>query len=63
VAGLGAAWGLTRLIESFLFGVKAHDPMVFVAVPIVLSLVAFGAVYGPADRASRVNPIDSLRYE
>jgi putative ABC transport system permease protein len=63
VAGLGTAWGLARLIESFLFGVRAHDPMVFVAVPIVLSLVAFAAVYGPASRASRVNPIDSLRYE
>ena len=63
VAGLGAAWGLARLIESFLFGVKAHDPIVFVVVPIVLSVVALGAVYGPANRASRVNPIDSLRYE
>ena len=63
VAGLGAAWGLARLITSFLFGVRVHDLPVFVAVPIVLYIVALVAVYAPANRASRVNPIDSLRYE
>jgi putative ABC transport system permease protein len=62
-AGLGAAWGLTRLISSFLFGVKAHDPVVFIAVPVVLCVVALVAVFPPANRASRVDPIDSLRYE
>jgi putative ABC transport system permease protein len=63
VAGLGAAWGLARLIANFLFGVRVHDPAVFVAVPVVLCVVALVAVYAPANRASRVNPIDSLRYE
>jgi ABC-type antimicrobial peptide transport system permease subunit len=63
VAGLGAAWGLARLIANFLFGVRVHDPMVFFAVPVVLCIVALAAVYAPANRASRVNPIDSLRYE
>ena len=63
VAGLAAAWGLARLITSFLFGVRVHDLPVFVAVPIVLCIVALVAVYAPANRASRVNPIDSLRYE
>jgi putative ABC transport system permease protein len=63
VAGIGAAWGLARLITSFLFGVRVHDLPVFVAVPIVLFVVALVAVYAPANRASRVNPIDSLRYE
>jgi len=63
VAGLAAAWGLARLITSFLFGVRVHDLPVFVAVPIVLYIVALVAVYAPANRASRVNPIDSLRYE
>jgi putative ABC transport system permease protein len=63
VVGLGAAWGLSRVIESLLFGVTARDPLVFVAVPAVLSVVAFLAVWLPANRASRVNPVDSLRYE
>jgi ABC-type antimicrobial peptide transport system permease subunit len=40
-----------------------HDLPVFVAVPVVLGIVALAAVYAPANRASRVNPIDSLRYE
>jgi len=63
VAGIGAAWGLARLITSFLFGVQVHDLPVFVSVPIVLCVVALVAVYAPANRASRVNPADSLRYE
>jgi cell division protein FtsX len=62
-AGIGAAWCLARLITSFLFGIQVHDLPVFVAVPIVLCIVALVAVYGPANRASRVNPVDSLRYE
>ena len=63
VAGMAAAWGLSRIIESFLFGVKARDPLVFVAVPLVLSAVSLLAVWLPAHRASRVNALDSLRYE
>jgi putative ABC transport system permease protein len=63
VAGLAAAWGLARLITSFLFGVQLHDLPVFIAVPVVLGMVALVAVYAPASRARRVNPIDSLRYE
>jgi ABC-type antimicrobial peptide transport system permease subunit len=63
VIGIGASWALSRLIESFLFGVKALDPIVFLTVPIVLSAVALLAVWLPANRASRLNPLDSLRYE
>jgi len=63
VAGIGAAWALSRVIESFLFGVKARDPLVFLAVPAALSVVALLAVWLPASRASRVNPVESLRYE
>jgi putative ABC transport system permease protein len=63
VIGFVATFGLTRFIDSILFGVKSRDPIVFAAVPILLSLVAFGAVWLPATRASRVNPLDSLRYE
>jgi putative ABC transport system permease protein len=63
VTGLGAAWGLSRLIESFLFGVKGRDPAVFVIVPAVLGTVALLAVWLPANRAGRLNPVDSLRHE
>jgi len=63
VVGLAAALGLSRLIASFLFGVQAWDPLVFIAVPIVLSLVALVAVWRPAARASRVDPMSALRSE
>ncbi|HEX4065273.1 MAG TPA: ABC transporter permease [Acidobacteriaceae bacterium] len=63
VIGIGAAFGLTRFIASFLFGVKAWDPLVFVTVPIVLSLVALVAVWMPATRASRLDPQQALRIE
>ena len=61
--GLGFAFGLARFIATFLFGVGKWDPFVFVAVPAVLTLVAFIAVWLPARRASRVDPIVALRYE
>ena len=61
--GVAAAFGLARLIASFLFGVKAWDPVVFVAVPILLSAIALAAIWLPALRASRIEAIDALRYE
>ena len=63
VIGIGAAYGLTQYIASFLFGVEAHDPMTFVAVPALLVLVALAAIWIPARRASRVEPLKALRYE
>jgi len=63
VAGIAAAFGLTRLIASFLFGVKSWDPLVFVTVPIVLAGVALLAVWLPANRAARLDPMQALRVE
>ncbi len=61
--GVGAAFGLVRFMEAFLFGVGTRDPLVFVGVPLLLSIVAFLAVWLPASRASQVDPIIALRYE
>ena len=61
--GIWAAFGLTRSLAGFLFGVRAQDPAVFIITPIVLSTVAFLAVWLPARRASRLNPIEALRHE
>ncbi len=62
-AGLAAAFGLTRLIASFLFGVKTLDPLVFTTVPLLLIAVALFAIWLPARRATRIDPLDALRYE
>jgi ABC-type antimicrobial peptide transport system permease subunit len=61
--GIGGAFGLTRFIASFLFGVKSWDPMVFITVPLILSAVALFAVWLPATRASKLNPMQALRVE
>jgi predicted permease len=61
VIGIASAFGLARVIASLLFGVKTWDPAVFIAVPILLTLVALLAVWFPAGRASRVSPIVALR--
>jgi len=63
VVGIAASFGLTRMIASFLFGVKTWDPTAFIVVPAVLCTVAFIAVWLPAMRASRVEPMRALRVE
>jgi predicted permease len=61
--GIAAAFGLTRLIASFLFGVKSWDPAVFITVPFILSAVALLAVWLPATRAAKLDPMQALRVE
>ena len=63
VIGVGAAMTLGHLIASFLFGVKSWDPPVLVGVPVLLSCVALIAVGIPAQRGSRLDPMQSLRME
>ena len=63
VVGIAAAFGLTRLIASFLFGVKSWDPIAFVSIPILLLLVALAAVWLPAARAAKLDPMQALRVE
>src|SRR5262249_51471164 len=63
VLGLASAFGLTRIIASFLFGVTARDPAVFVVVPVLLVGVAMFGIWWPARRAARVDPVIALRTE
>jgi ABC-type antimicrobial peptide transport system permease subunit len=61
--GLVAALGLGRASEALLFGVTGYDPLVLVAAVAVLSTAVLGAGYLPARRASKVAPMEALRYD
>jgi ABC-type antimicrobial peptide transport system permease subunit len=61
--GLTGAWLLSRVLTSQLYGVSARDPLTYVAVALVLGVVALAASYLPARRALSVDPMTSLRSE
>jgi len=63
VIGLAAAIGVGRLAKSLLFEMEGHDPVVLIAATIALGIVAMGAGFLPALRASRIDPMNALRYE
>jgi ABC-type antimicrobial peptide transport system permease subunit len=61
--GFAGALALTRLMKTLLFGVSANDPLTFVSIALLLTLVALLACWIPARRATRVNPIVALRQD
>ncbi len=63
VFGVAGAIGLGKAASSLLFGLKGHDPVVFAAAVLLLILVALSAAYLPALRASKVHPMQALRYD
>jgi putative ABC transport system permease protein len=61
--GLPAAWAVARLMASLIYGVTANDAATFVAIPLALVAAAALAIYIPARRAMKIDPIVALRYE
>jgi predicted permease len=62
-AGLAAAFGLTRFVRNMLYGLQPTDPATFIPAALLLLAIAIAAGYGPARRASRIDPMQALRHE
>jgi len=63
VIGITAALASGRVLRAYLFGVSSTDPLTFVAVGLLLAALALFACWLPARRATRINPMEALRYE
>jgi putative ABC transport system permease protein len=63
VIGLGSAYALSRLLAKVLFGIKVNDPVAYTAVAVTLISVALFATVIPGLRATKVDPLNALRYE
>jgi ABC-type antimicrobial peptide transport system permease subunit len=61
--GLAVAVAIGRFAQSLLFEIQGHDPLVLTGATIALGLVALGAGFIPALRASKIDPMNALRYE
>jgi putative ABC transport system permease protein len=61
--GLAGAWALTRVLATLLYEVNPTDPLTFMAVPVLLIVVAVLACWLPARQAASVDPLTALRYE
>jgi putative ABC transport system permease protein len=61
--GLPAAWMLSKLAASFLYGIQPHDPLTFLSVPPFLTAIALLACWMPARRAASIEPMQALRSE
>jgi predicted permease len=63
IGGLIAAFTLTRFVRTMLYGLQPTDPTTLIAATLILMAIAIGAAYGPARRASRIDPMQALRHE